>query len=325
MEYLLLPLAALPFPDIDPILIRVGPLAVHWYGLGYVVGILFSWWYTKRLLANDGLWRGNASPAKPVVMDDFVLWAALGVVAGGRIGYVLFYDLQRFASDPLAAFAIWEGGMSFHGGLLGVIVAYWIYCAKTGKPRGEFFDGLSLATAPGVAVVRFGNFINAELWGRTWDGPWAMRFPRYNDFLAYLPPSARETFAADSSGWMKAREAGVSEDILFEPARHPSQLYEMFAEGIILYFVLRFLMLRLGWGGGRIAASFLIGYGAMRFVVENFREPDTGIGFQLGTWLTRGQLLCVGMMLAGLIVWLLCKPFPPKSPDDEADTSTPAA
>ncbi len=311
-------LAEIPYPIIDPILLDFGSVKVRWYGVCYIIAFVLA------ALVLRGLAKRGRFPVEAEKVVDVLFWGILGVFVGGRLGYFFFYGLS-LGYEWWQVIEVWKGGMSFHGGLLGVIVAYWIYCAKTGKPRGEFFDGLSLATAPGVAVVRFGNFINAELWGRTWDGPWAMRFPRYNDFLAYLPPSAREKFAADSSGWMKAREAGVSEDILFEPARHPSQLYEMFAEGIILYFVLRFLMLRLGWGGGRIAASFLIGYGAMRFVVENFREPDTGIGFQLGTWLTRGQLLCVGMMLAGLVVWLLCKPFPPPSTDDEADASTPAA
>jgi len=299
-------LAEIPYPIIDPILLDFGAVKVRWYGVCYIIAFALAA-LVLRGLAKRGRW--------PVPVDkviDVLFWGILGVFIGGRLGYFLFYGLS-LGYEWWQIVEVWKGGMSFHGGLLGVIVAYWIYCWKNGKPRGEFFDGLSLATAPGVAVVRFGNFINAELWGRTWDGAWAMRFPRYGDFLRHLPPQQRGAYAPDASGWMQARAAGEAEDALFEPLRHPSQLYEMFTEGVILYFVLRFLMLRLGWGGGRIAACFLIGYGAMRFFVENFREPDTGIGFQLGTWLTRGQMLCVGMMLAGVIVWLLCKPFPPKT------------
>lgn len=297
-------LAEITYPIIDPILLDFGTIKVRWYGVTYIIAFVLA------ALVLRGLARRGRFPVAEDKVVDVLFWGILGVFIGGRLGYFFFYGLS-IGYEWWQIIEVHKGGMSFHGGLLGVIVAYWLYCWKHGAPRGQFFDGLSLATAPGVAVVRFGNFINAELWGRQWEGAWAMRFPRYNDFVHHLPMNLREKWPADSSGWMAARDAGVDENILYEPLRHPSQLYEMFVEGILLYFILRFLMLKLGWGGGRIAACFLIGYGAMRFLVENFREPDAPIGFD---WLnlTRGQWLCTGMIAAGIIVWLLCKPFPPK-------------
>ena len=305
-------LAEITYPIIDPILLDFGSIKVRWYGVSYIIAFVLAA-FVLRGLAKRGRFP---VPADKVV--DVLFWGILGVFLGGRLGYFFFYGLSQ-GYELWQIVEVHKGGMSFHGGLLGVIVAYWLYCWKHGAPRGEFFDGLSLATAPGVAVVRLGNFVNAELWGRQWEGAWSMRFPRYNDFVHYLHPAKAKQYAPDSTGWFKAREAGEDVNALFEPLRHPSQLYEMMVEGVILYFVLRFLMLRLGWGGGRIAASFLVLYGAGRFIVENFREPDAPIGFD---WLnlTRGQWLCTGMVLAGIIVWLLCKPFPPKSDTPEADT-----
>ncbi|MDA1194342.1 MAG: prolipoprotein diacylglyceryl transferase [Planctomycetota bacterium] len=292
-------LAEITYPIIDPILLDLGPVKVRWYGVCYIIAFVLAA-LVLRGLSQRGRWP---VPVHKVI--DVLFWGILGVFVGGRLGYFLFYGLS-LGYEWWQIIEVHKGGMSFHGGLLGVIVAYWVYAKKAGLPRGELFDGLSLATAPGVAVVRLGNFVNAELWGRPWEGAWAMRFPRYGG----LPRPFGTNYAPDSEGWFKARADGVPEDFLFEPLRHPSQLYEMLTEGIILYFVLRFLMLRLGWGGGRIAASFLVLYGSMRFFVEQFRDPDVGIGFQLGTWLTRGQVLCVGMMLVGAVVWLLCKPYP---------------
>lgn len=195
--------------------------------------------------------------------------------------------------------------MSFHGGLLGVIVAYWIYAARTNVARGDLFDGLSLATAPGLLAVRLGNFINAELYGRLWDGPWAMRFPRY-DAPEFGGPA----------GWETARDAGVTQG-LYTPLRHPSQLYEAFGEGLVLYLVLRWLMLRRGVGSGRISAAFLILYGVMRFFIEFVRQPDAELGFVFLGAFTRGQQLCFGMLVAGLVVWALCKrPNPGAAPPE---------
>ncbi len=285
--------ADIPFPLIDPILLDFGAVKVRWYGVCYIIAFVLAG------LVLRGLAKRRRWPVDPQKVVDVLFWGILGVFVGGRIGYFLFYGLS-LGYEWWQIVEVWKGGMSFHGGLLGVIVAYWIYCKKTGAARGEFFDGLSLAAAPGIAAVRAGNFINAELVGREWDGAWSMRFPRYHD----RPFGSIEA-------WQEASAKGAPHDVLYDVPRHPSQLYEMFAEGILLYFILRFLMLRLGWGGGRISAAFLVLYGSMRFLVENFRKPDEGIGFQLGTWLTRGQLLCVVMIAVGIIVWLMSKPYTP--------------
>ncbi|TIW90932.1 MAG: prolipoprotein diacylglyceryl transferase, partial [Mesorhizobium sp.] len=152
-EYFLLPLASLPFPNINPILIQIGPLAVHWYGVGYIVGILFAWWYAKRLAANTRLWPNGVLPMKPEDLDDFIVWAAIGVVLGGRTGYVLFYDLPRYIAHPLDIFAVWQGGMSFHGGLLGVILAMTLFSIKRGIRTWSLFDVVAAGVPVGLGLV----------------------------------------------------------------------------------------------------------------------------------------------------------------------------
>ncbi|MDJ0521441.1 MAG: prolipoprotein diacylglyceryl transferase [Planctomycetota bacterium] len=287
-------IAEIPYPRIDPIVVEIGNIAVRWYGVTYIIAFALAF-LVLRGLAKRGRW-----PVAPEKVLDVLFWGILGVFIGGRLGYFFFYGLS-LGYEWWQIVEVWKGGMSFHGGLLGVIVAYWIYAKRTGVGRGEIFDGLALATTPGLACVRFGNFINAELWGRPWEGPWAMRFPLYENFKS---PAL----------WEKAKESGLPERALYGPLRHPSQLYEVAAEGILLYFILRWLMLKRGWGGGRIAAAFLVGYGAFRFVIEFFRQPDQGIGLGFLD-LSRGQMLCTGMIAAGIIVWLMCKPWPPKADD----------
>lgn len=266
-EILLLPLAALPFPQIDPVLISIGPLAIHWYGLGYVVGILFAWWYSKRLVRTGRLWAGGAAPMKPEDLDDFVVWAAVGVVAGGRIGYILFYDFARYLSDPLSIFAVWQGGMSFHGGMLGTILAMVLFARRRGIPAWSLLDVVAAGVPVGLGLVRIANFINAELWGRTTDVWWGFVFPNGGP----LP-------------------------------RHPSQLYEAFLEGVVLFLVLVWLV----WARGRlktpkfIGGAFVAGYGMSRIIVEFFREPDAHIGYLAGNWLTMGMVLSLPMVLAGI-------------------------
>jgi phosphatidylglycerol:prolipoprotein diacylglycerol transferase len=284
----------------------------------YLVGFAAAWLLGRWRAARPGSgWTRE-------MVDDVIFYCVVGTIVGGRLGYMFFYGFDQLLANPLNLFKVWEGGMSFHGGLLGVILAYVIYAWRTRTPLGQLFDGLSLATAPGIGVVRLANFINAELPGRVWDGPWAMRFPGADRGEPYLGDYGKWT--AKFHEWEAAKAAGSKPpavldrmyDGLFTQPRHPSQLYELLAEGVILYFVLRWLMLRRGWGGGRIAASFLMGYGALRFVIEFFREPDAPIGFDL-FGLTRGQWLCTGMIVAGVVVWLLCKPFPPPSAADDAD------
>ncbi|KFB09498.1 prolipoprotein diacylglyceryl transferase [Nitratireductor basaltis] len=273
-EYLLLPLAALPFPQIDPVIFQIGPLAVHWYGLGYVVGILFAWWYTKRMVSTPRLWAHDTPPMKPLDLDDFVIWAALGVVLGGRLGYVLFYDFARSISDPLSIFAVWEGGMSFHGGMLGTIVAMVLFARNRGINPWSMLDTIAAAAPVGLGLVRVANFINAELWGRPSDVPWAMVFPGAGD----LP-------------------------------RHPSQLYEAALEGLVLFLVLRVLthhamkLKKPRFVGG----AFICGYGLSRIFVEFFREPDAHIGYLAGDWLTMGMVLSTPMVLAGIWAMMTAK------------------
>lgn len=273
-------LAELPYPLIDPIIVHIGDQGVRWYGVSYIVAFLLAGWVLHGL-ARRGLWP---VPAERVM--DVLFWGILGVFVGGRVGYVLFYGLS-LGYDLPQALRVWDGGMSFHGGLLGVVIAYLLYARKKGISKGQLFDGLALATAPGLGVVRLGNFVNAELYGRVTDAGIGMRFPRYEGGPWSGP-----------NGWWQIYESGAPEPYGFwtEP-RHPSQLYEAFAEGLVLFLLLRWLLVRRGVGGGRIAASFLMGYGVLRFGIEFFREPDVGIPL-LG-FITRGQQLCLGMVAVG--------------------------
>lgn len=276
-DLLLLPLAALPFPDIDPVIVRIGPLAVHWYGLGYVVGILFAWWYARRLVSDERLWGGRKAPIAPVDIDDFLIWAAAGVVLGGRLGYILFYDFARYIEDPAAIFAVWRGGMSFHGGLAGVTVAMILYARKRGFSPWSLFDVVAAGVPVGLGLVRVANFVNSELWGRPTDVPWAFVFPNGGP----------------------------------EP-RHPSQLYEAFLEGVVLFFVLRWLThsrLKLT-RPGFVAGALVAGYGMARIFVEFFREPDAHIGYLADGWLTMGMVLSTPMVLLGAWAMLRARSAP---------------
>ncbi len=263
-------MAALPFPNIDPVLFSIGPLSVHWYGIGYVIGILFAWWYGKKLVNTARLWPNNNAPMDPLALDDFVLWAALGVVIGGRLGYVLFYNFGFYISNPLEIPAVWDGGMSFHGGILGTTVAMILFARKRGIPVWSMFDTIAAGVPIGLGVVRIANFINSELWGRVSDVSWAVYFPNGGP----LP-------------------------------RHPSQLYEAALEGFVLFFVLALLI----WKGnklkapGFIAGAFVAGYGLSRILVEFFREPDAQLGYLVGDWMTMGMVLSVPMVLLG--VWAM--------------------
>ena len=273
-EFILLPLAALPFPDIDPVIVRVGPLAIHWYGLGYVVGILFAWWYARRLVGNGRLWAGGQSPVSATDIDDFLIWAAAGVVLGGRIGYILFYDFARYVQNPADILAVWRGGMSFHGGLAGVTVAMILFARRRGFSAWSLFDIIAAGVPVGFGLVRVANFVNSELWGRTTDVPWAFVFPNGGP----------------------------------EP-RHPSQLYEALLEGLVLFVVLRLLThraLKLKTPGF-VAGAMVAVYGASRIFVEFFREPDAHIGYLAGGWLTMGMVLSVPMVLIGAGVMLYAR------------------
>ncbi len=285
-DYLLLPMASLPFPNIDPILVQIGPLAVHWYGIGYIVGILFAWWYAKRLITNPKLWPDGVLPMKPIDLDDFIVWAAVGVVLGGRTGFVLFYDLKRYIDHPLDILAIWQGGMSFHGGLLGVIIAMALFSMKRGIRTWTLFDVVAAGVPVGLGLVRVANFVNAELWGRVTDVSWGVVF-------------CNERLLQSAQGCV----AGL------EP-RHPSQLYEALLEGVVLFLVLRFLThSRLKLKTPRfVGGAFICGYGLSRIFVEFFREPDQQLGYLLGGWLTMGMVLSLPMVLAGIWAMATAKP-----------------
>ncbi|ESW93002.1 MULTISPECIES: prolipoprotein diacylglyceryl transferase [unclassified Mesorhizobium] len=291
-DYFLLPMASLSFPNIDPILVQIGPLAVHWYGIGYIVGILFAWWYAKRLVTNTRLWPDGVLPMKPIDLDDFIVWAAVGVVLGGRTGYVLFYDLKRYIDHPLDIFAVWQGGMSFHGGLLGVILAMTLFSLKRGIRTWTLFDVVAAGVPVGLGLVRIANFVNAELWGRVTDVSWGVVF--CNERL-------QQTVAGCVAG--------------LEP-RHPSQLYEALLEGAVLFLVLRFLThSRLKLKTPRfVGGAFICGYGLSRIFVEFFREPDQQLGYLLGGWLTMGMVLSLPMVLAGIWAMATAKPAPQPQP-----------
>ncbi|MGE0191346.1 MAG: prolipoprotein diacylglyceryl transferase [Planctomycetota bacterium] len=273
-------LAEIAYPRIDPILVELGDLKIRWYGVSYVLAFVFAY-LVLRMLAKRG--------RLPVAVDrvaDVLFWGVLGVFIGGRIGYVLFYMIPFGEFEWGKVIRVWDGGMSFHGGLLGVVLAYVLWARKARIPFGDLGDGLALATAPGLLTVRIANFINAELFGTVTDMPWGMRFPDYRQ-----GPENWEALG-------KPMLPGV---------RHPSQLYEAFAEGLLLYLVLRWLMLRKGLGGGRIAGVFLIGYGLIRFALEFVRLPDEQLGRYVFDLLTQGQLLSSVMIVLGVVTLVVCQ------------------
>ena len=253
----------LAYPDIDPVAVSIGPLTVHWYGLTYLAGLGFAWWLATRRSARA------YSPISRAQVDDLIFFAALGVVLGGRIGYALFYGGQRLAEEPSWLYRVWEGGMSFHGGMLGVIVATWLYARRQKVRFGALLDFVAPLAPLGLALGRLGNFIGQELWGRAAEVPWAMVFPR---------------------------------DPLQIP-RHPSQLYQFALEGMTLFAFLLWFSRRQRptWA---VSGAFALGYGVLRFIAEFFREPDAHLGFQAFGWLTRGQLLCLPMLAVGIaMLW----------------------
>jgi phosphatidylglycerol:prolipoprotein diacylglycerol transferase len=269
----------LTYPDIDPVAFRLGPLAVRWYGLAYFAGILLGWLYARRLAASARLWGGRPAAVSLADIDDFLLWATVGIILGGRLGYAIFYQPGHYLDDLPGFFRVWEGGMSFHGGLTGTIVAAVLFALRRRFAFLSLFDVVAAAAPIGLFFGRIANFINGELWGRVTDAPWGMVFctPR----LA----------AAD----------GICPAGLLP--RHPSQLYEAALEGVALFLVLRLLTHRLGSlrRPGLTGGAFVAGYGTARTVVEFFREPDAQLGYIAGP-LTMGMLLSLPMVLIGLAV-----------------------
>lgn len=260
--------SVIPFPVIDPVIVSIGPFAIRWYAIAYIVGLLIGWRYCVALSRKPGVWVDQQQ------LDDFLLWVTLGVVLGGRLGYVLFYQPGYYLEHPFEAIAMWRGGMSFHGGLLGVVAAIVLFARRRQLPVLALADSISGAVPIGLFFGRIANFINAELYGRATDVPWAMVFPT----------DPRQV------------------------PRHPSQLYEAFLEGIVLFLVLRLLETRgARQRPGLITGVFMIGYALSRIVVEFFREPDSFLGYFLyGT--TMGQWLSLPLALAGLYLALRARP-----------------
>ncbi|WP_334133971.1 prolipoprotein diacylglyceryl transferase [Tepidimonas sp.] len=252
-------------PGFDPVALRVGPLAVHWYGLMYLVGFALFWWLGQRRLRHKPYhtlgWQGRD-------VEDMLFWGVLGVIVGGRLGYVLFYQPLTYLAQPWRVFAVWEGGMSFHGGLLGVLAAMALWARRQRRSWLQVMDFVAPCVPAGLAAGRIGNFINGELWGRvaSADLPWAMVFPA----------------------------AGP------EP-RHPSQLYQAGLEGLTLFLLLWWWAPRARYTG-EVSAAFLVGYGSLRFAAEYFREPDAHLGL-LSLGLSMGQWLSLPLIVCGVVLW----------------------
>ena len=269
-----MPLALLPYPRFEPELFKIepfsigsltlGPFAIRWYALAYIAGILLGWLYARRIIANERYWGGPA-PLTVADYDDFVLWVTLGIILGGRTGYVLFYNFDHFIAHPAEIVQVWKGGMSFHGGFLGCVLAVVLFAWKRGISFLSLGDLTCAAGPPGIFLVRLANFVNGELWGRKTDVPWAMKFPQGGDV-----------------------------------ARHPSQLYEATLEGLVLFLIL-YVLIRRGAlkRPGLIIGVFAMIYAVMRSFCELFREPDVQLGF-LWRGTTMGMLLSIPLFLAGV-------------------------
>ena len=267
----------LTYPDLDPVALTLGPLKIHWYGLMYLVGFAAFW--------GLGRWRASrpGSGWTADMVDDVLFYGVVGVIVGGRLGYMLFYGFDQILANPLNLFKVWEGGMAFHGGLLGVMIAMWLFARRHGRRFFEVTDFIAPLVPVGLFAGRIGNFINAELWGHATEVPWGMTVPcwRVPEHCAALPPEAT-----------------------WSPPLHPSQLYEAGLEGIALFLIL--------WGFSSrprptmaVSGLFLLCYGCFRFLVELVRQPDAQLGYLAFGWLTMGQILSAPMIAFGLLLLLL--------------------
>jgi phosphatidylglycerol:prolipoprotein diacylglycerol transferase len=268
-----------PFPDISPIAFQLGPFAVRWYALGYLAGVFLGAWYATSLLKRPNLWANDKPPFPSPAIWDFAFWSVIGIVLGGRLGYVLFYNLPYYLAHPAEIIALWDGGMAFHGGLVGILIAMALFTRSQGGSILSSFDLLGAIGTIGIFLVRIANFINGELYGSPTSLPWAVVFPTDPEQLP----------------------------------RHPSQLYEAGLEGIVLFVVILVGTRRLGWlkRPGLTAGVFGVGYALSRIAVEFVRLPDVQLGYLLGTgWLTMGQVLSLPVLAAGLalVVYAMVKP-----------------
>ena len=296
----------LNLPDINPILVHIGPLAIRWYALAYIAGIVAGWLYISSLVKKEALWAPRRPPVNSAQLDDLILWITLGIILGGRIGYILFYDASIIWKDPLEVFMIQHGGMSFHGGFIGVTAASIIYCRaqKFSLPRALNLGDLMACAAPiGLFFGRIANFINGELWGRVTHVPWGMVF-------------CNQYIKAQYNGDCPAK---------YYP-RHPSQLYEALGEGLLLFILLWVLanVYRKFNRPGLIMGAFIAGYGIIRILVENVREPDAQMLGFFKNVITMGQLLSLGMLAVGaFLIWRALKnPVPEPEPEPEAPVET---
>jgi len=270
---------ALRFPKFDPVLVQIGPLSIRWYALAYIVALLLGWRLVRRLA------RATPPVATVLQVDDFLTWAILGVVVGGRLGYVLFYQPLKFLPAPWTIFEVWGGGMSFHGGMLGVAIAITLYAYRQHIPVLGLADRIAVAAPIGLFLGRIANFINGELYGRPSSLPWAMIFPEPHQ-------------APDGSLYF-----------LDGVPRHPSQLYQATLEGILLFAVMVLLVRRPGLRAryGFLTGAFLAGYAVARIIGEHFREPDVFMGFLAGG-VTMGQVLSIPMLIAGIVLMARARP-----------------
>lgn len=256
----------MPFPDIDPIALQLGPLIIRWYALAYIAGILLGWWWVRKLQQKEPLYNLTDK-----AMENMLTWAVVGIIGGGRLGYVMFYKPAYYLDHPLEALQIWQGGMSFHGGMLGVIAAFFFFSRHYNIPFMALMDRIAAAAPFGLFFGRIANFINGELYGRVTDSPLGVIFPGGGPY-----------------------------------PRHPSQLYEALLEGLVLFFILAYLALRTHalHKPGMIAGIFLLGYGTARCIAEFFREPDAHLGF-IVSYISMGQILSLPMILGGIgLIWL---------------------
>jgi phosphatidylglycerol:prolipoprotein diacylglycerol transferase len=297
-------LLAIPFPDISPEIftVEIGDFrfALRWYALAYIAGLVAGWWLIVRAVKRPSLWPDDTPPMRPEQVEGLLTAVVLGVILGGRIGYALFYQPGGYLSDPLSILRIWEGGMSFHGGLIGVALAAWIFCRRNGIPPLQVADAMSMVVAIGIGLGRVANFINAELWGRPSDVPWAVIFP------------------GEAAQNCPGPEGMLLDGLDAVCARHPSQLYEAILEGLVMGTLLLWLAWRRGWlkRPGALTGMFLIIYGLSRFAVEFVRQPDpqfvepgNPVGYAVhlspSVGLTMGQILTLPMIALGL--WLIAR------------------
>ena len=258
-------LSGIPFPNIDPVAIYLGPFTIKWYALSYIAGLFGGLWYTKWLASKERYWGAIKRPTA-ADLDDLLLYVTLGVILGGRLAYVVFYNPAQFIANPMEIVAIWSGGMSFHGGFAGVILAVYLFSQARGLPFISMLDLLATVTPIGLLLGRIANFINGELWGRVTDMPWGVIFPDGGP----LP-------------------------------RHPSQLYEAATEGLLSLLLLAYVVNRFGYRRpGLIGGLFVAGYAASRIFCEFFREPDRQLGYLFGGFVTMGMVLSLPMLMVGL-------------------------